>query len=466
MAAAATASTGGTGKNTPDDFSAEQSAIAQARQDRAAQMAGAGLEARQATAALGNRDFIVKQSVPPRRYVYGETRIGGAVFFEDNENPWLLIGVALSDGEIDAVTGAYFGAEAVPLTAGVANSLSRWAGKFKMETTLGTSGQAASAEILAKFPALGANFRQRGVARAVFSLAWGENAQEHSTVWGGDLSPAVSMRGVKVFDTRDGAQSVGTPSTWLFSKCPPLQVAHAITHVWGAPVDTAAVDYPSIAAAANICDTASTTTTATPFTLFTSAGEFKSGGDYGAQITDMLTAFGGSLYMSGGKYIIKADQPEASIFTVTDDDILGVSSYQHEGRRRDTPTSIKARYYDTAGGTEALTVTVENAAAVAAEGLREKVIDLPFTDNALSAQVLAYRALVNARAGRRLSVVLTDVAMFFEPTERITVASASFPVINGEWRVSQFDVQPVGVLVQLVQYDASAYANPNTYVIG
>lgn len=454
-----------TPNNTPDDFSAEQAAIAQARSDRLASMAGAGLEARRASPGVQPRDIPMKQNIPARRYVYGTTRVGGAVFFQDNDNPNLYIGLALSDGEIESVDGAYFGSEEVPLTAGIANSSSRWASRFTLESTVGTSTQTASALLTGAFPSLTSDFRQRGVARAVCKLHWGENAENHGTLWGTSLIPIIAVTGTKIYDPRDSAQSVTSSATWEASRLPPLQIAHAMTHVWGAPLDSSYINYESVASAANVCAASVSDMSAGSFTLFQSSGEFRSGSDYGRQIADMLTAMAGSIYFEDGKYVIKADQPEPSRFVVTDADILTFINYEAETRLRDNATAIKARYYDTTLAADTISVTVEDTAATLTEGLREKVLDVPYTDNSKSAQVLAWRHLKKTRAGRRCTLQLTDIALWLSPTERVTIQSASFPWLDGDYTVEERELDDVGAVVQLREYAADAYANPNTYVV-
>lgn len=416
-----------------------------------------------AAEANAQRNVPITQPIPPRRFVYGQCRTGGAIFFEDNANPYLYVGTALSDGEIKSVDAVYFGEESIPVdSSGAAVSGSRFNGFFVVETTTGTQTQAASALLTAAgFAGVDANFRQRGVARGVCRMHWGTDAQTNSVLWGDGISPSYLVSGVKVYDPRDGTQTLADPSTWKFSSNPALCVAHALTNAWGVALPTSAIDWTTVATAADDCDV----TVAGFGPIFRLAGIFQADSALGTQLADMLTSFRGRITFSGGKYALLADKARASVWTVIDEDILELGEFTNATQGASLFNAMSATYYDSAsGGTRTTTRAFENAAGIAAEGLRETNITLPFTPDAYSAQIIAYRELAALRDGRALSVRLTDAALYLSPGEVITLATTEATFLNGLYEVVQIDAADYGALVSLKGYDPAAYTDPTTYL--
>lgn len=415
----------------------------------------------------GQRQIPVRQATPPRRYVYGKCRVGGAVFFQDNDNPNLYIGTALSDGVIESVDAVYFGDVNIPLDgSGDAVSSSEYTGRFSLEWDDGATDQTASATLLAAFPSLiDSDFRQRGVARAVVTMEWGDDAQQHSVLWGNSVTPSFLVRGVQVYDPREVSHDVADPTTWGYSSNPALCVAHALMHAWGVALSSDDIDWDTVEAAADVCD-ATLTYNGETRKIFELAGVFQAAADIAPQIAEMLSAFGGVIVFNDGKYGIYADESRSSVWTVTDDDIIEFGEYTHAGELRNTWNAIKARYYDSdQGGVQITTPVYEDSTAISAEGLRETSLDFKFTPASHSAQILAYRTLQRSRDGRTLSLTVSDAGLFVRPFELITVSSDAAPFLNGTYEVIQIDLAQVGCVMQLRGYASAAYDAPSGYLV-
>lgn len=415
----------------------------------------------------GARNVPIRQATPPRRFVYGQCRVGGAIFFQDNDNPSLYIATALSDGVIEGVVAVYFGDTLIPVDgSGDAVEGSAYYQKFNLEWDDGADDQTASAVLLAAFPsALTSDFRQRGVARAVVTLDWGDDAQEHSVLWGDSVTPTFLVQGVKVYDPREVSHDVDDPTTWEYSSNPALCVAHALMHAWGVALDPDDIDWDTVADAADVCDTTLTYNRETR-KIFELAGVFQAAADIAPQIAEMLSAFGGVIIFNDGKYGIYADEAKTSVWTITDQDIIEFGEFTHAGELRNTWNAIKARYYDAdQGGVQVTTPVYEDSTAVAAEGLRETSVELKFTPSSHSAQILAYRTLQRSRDGRTLSLTVSDAGLFVRPFETITLSSAAAPFLNGTYEVIQVDLAQVGCIMQLRGYASAAYDTPSGYLV-
>lgn len=410
----------------------------------------------------GSRSIPVAQPIPPRRYVYGQCKVGGALAYFENDNPYLYIMTLLSDGVIEAVDNVYFGETLVPVDgSGDAVDGTLYFDRLKVEYGLGETTQTASTILTAAFPdTLTSDFRQRGVARAVARLHWGADATEHNSVWGDGIQPSYAVRGVKVYDPRDVAQDINDETTWEYSDNPALCVAHALTHAWGVALSWDDIDLDALETAADVCDE-TLTYNGDVLPIFTLAGIFQADTDLGAQISDMLTSFRGRITFQNGKYAIVADEARDSVWTITDDDILEFGEFKHAAAIDEVYGAISAGFYDAAQGGLRETTTVYEEEA----GQRETNIMLAFTARSHSAQIIAYRELLQMRDGRGVVLRLIDAACYLAAGERVTIASTAAPFMNGEYEVLQVDPETPGVRVSLRGYVEDAYVDPTEYLV-
>ena len=402
------------------------------------------------------RGVAVRQTLPPRRYVYGRCRVGGAVLFQgvdENGGSQLLIMSALSDGAIDTVEKYYLGEEEIVVDGSLEGPVdTKYYGMVKFEFSTGGTSQATSALMAAHVPTVGTvNFRQRGVARAVARLKWGSDSTHHNYVYGEGTAPSYLIRGVKVYDPREVGHNVNDPTTWEYSNNPALCVAHAMTNAWQSAIPNTILDWTSVATAANDCDAGG----------FELAGIVQSDAPLAGQLADMLTSFGGAITFEDGLYSIRAEKARSSVWTATDADIKALGEMQFEADAAVYFDAIKGVYYDAAGDGRRLTSPVQ----VLGGGARETSIDLPFVDSSRNAQVLVFRKLTYDRDGGLISITFSDAALSLVPTEVFTISSVAFPFANGNWQVIQIDVADVGCIVAARRYVSGAYVDPATYVL-
>lgn len=429
-------------------------------------------EAPQAAPANQARTITSRQATPLRRFAYGRVKTGGALFFEDNANPYLYQGYALSDGVIGGFVNVYFGDVLIPLvdTYGYGNYFdaaggSIYEGNFVLEFRPGDRPSAYSTLLFAAFAPAVSNetFRQEGVAKAVVQLNWGTDSTEHNLLWGNSIQPLFLIEGMKVYDPRDGGQDADDPDTWEYSNNPALCLAHALTNMWWAAIDPDFIDWDAVGDAADVCD-ATVTYNGEPYARFQLSGIFQAGFDVPTQVADMLSSFGGALYYSDGLYKIRADEDTASVWTIEDADILGIGEFVAEGDTVSTPTAIRAKYFDQQDEGDENISPVYESALVATEGYREKTINVPFCSQNHSAQILAFRHLAYAQDGRAVNLTLRDCAIYLEPFDVVMISSETAPFLNGDYRVMQVDLVDQGVAVTLQGRPSGAYAAESTYL--
>jgi len=428
-----------------------------------------------AAPANGARDVVTQQSVPDRRLAFGPVRVGGFLWFQRNENPYLYVGVGLSDGPIESVEGVFLGEQEIQLSnygfdatrTPVSGDLYR--DVIACEFGAGEPAQSRSDILKAVFPTtVSPTFRQRGVARAVFRLDWGDDATQHNLFWGTGITPIVSIQGVKCYDPREdstvpggsGAHRVDDAATWEYTTNPALCLARFLVSAWDRAVDPDVIDWPAIQAAADVCDAGGAPT-------YTLAGIVQASVPFADQVAQMLSAMGGALTLHDGLIAVHADAARAPVLTLTDDDMAidGEVVFQRDAPKADAPNTIKAIYY-AADGKGSQTPVIVDAAAVSADGeTNEIVLELPFTPDGTSAQILAWRHMQKAREGRLLTIDVSDVGLFLRPFEVITISSVNMPAINGLYVVEETELTEAGAKLYLSGYSQNAYVDPATYLV-
>jgi hypothetical protein len=418
-----------------------------------------------AAPANAQRNLVAKQATPPRRIVYGRCRVAGALIFQDNDNPYLYLMLALSDGEVEGVTAYYIGDENVPIDAGEPVTGSRFEGRLLFSFREGSAAQAADSVITGAFPLLvDSNFRQRGVAVLTARLDWGSDAANHQALWGDSITPSVMLEGAKVVDPRITGTSPDSSTARTFSSNPALCVADILVRAWDMALDYDDINWATVEEAADDCD-ATTTYGAESRPIFEISGVFQSGAELAGQLAAMLSAMGGSVYFADGKYCVRADKARSSVWTITDDDIIEIGEFVHEAEQGDAPNTIKARFQDADDDGVSVFTEPYEAAGASGEPTQEVVLSLPFTARTHSAQIIAYRELIRARDGRALSLQVSDAGLYLEPLDVVTISSTAAPWLNGVFQVIQTDLESPGCRLQLRGYDADAYTDPGGYLV-
>jgi hypothetical protein len=237
-----------------------------------------------------------------------------------------------------------------------------------------------------------------------------------------------------------------------------------MTHCWSSALPTDAIDWDSVAVAADDCDTV-ISYGGDDVAMFSTAGVLRADAPIAPQLSGMLDAFGGAIVLTpDGKYGIRADVARASVFTISDDDILGLEEFPHDTDADARFSAIKARFFDAeADGRQTTTPVLE--ALDDADVTRETAIELPFVPYSHSAQIRAWRHLWAAREGTAFAIRLRDFGLFLDPADVVTIESETFPWLDGEYAVTQVDLANVGCVVALRKVAANAYIAPAEYLI-
>jgi len=327
-----------------------------------------------------NKGYLITQrgSALDHQIIYGKIRVGGALVYEASsgtDNKFLHRVIAFSGHEIESFEGIYFNDELITLSGNDVTSPSRFNGKVKIETRLGTDTQTAVTN-LSPPSEWDSDCKLLGISYIYVRYEYDQDAFA-------DGIPNVTalIKGKKVYDPRT--------STTVWSSNPALCLRDYLTSPYGLAEDTANIDDTVISTAANVCDQMSEKST------FITAGAFVVGNEYkirsgtgftsigaadnnvgtiftatgvgtgsgtaydrrytlnGAFVTsvtpsdilqDLTGAMGGFLWYSQGKWRMKPAYYTSPVINLTDDDLRSTLTISTRHSRRDNFNVVKGTY--------------------------------------------------------------------------------------------------------------------------
>lgn len=208
-----------------------------------------------------------RQAAPPKRIIYGEAFVGGALFFEQCKPPYLYRGFMLSARKINGISKIYIGNNLLTFPAITPNTILTPVGiggqppydsHLQLSIRLGDPNQAIDPLLARDFPGLDPSFRQRGIATLVVRYQLTNDTDLNTSLWGasGNANTFAVVQGVSVFDPRDPTQRRDDETTWKFSRNATLCETDFIRANYGGRVNPDKIDWDKIAASADYDDEA------------------------------------------------------------------------------------------------------------------------------------------------------------------------------------------------------------------
>ncbi|NEX45179.1 hypothetical protein G3572_03105 [Rhodobacter sp. ETT8] len=402
------------------------------------------------------RQFENPQSLPAKRFVYGETRIYGSP-------AWRVGGVGPSQGRLlvgcfvlnsrpsDAVTGVYLDKEAVPLSGDLydfapgggasAAAGSRWAPWARFWVGRGDQ-TSPPADILTLTPGLfSATDAGRGLTVMWVLFDCGPNDQR-SWRWP-RTPPEVEIEGrwSKVWDLRDVAQDPDDPATWQFSDNQALCALDAARMNPIRRYPLAQIDLATFAEAADIADELVPLKAGGTEPRYRVNGALIfNGSELMDQILPLYAAGAAQPVRVGGRLSIAAGAftaPVATLTDITEAEGLGVR-FLKPGR--DLATTVHATFTDPAR--DYRTSDLEDytvPGAVAVDGGLPTVVDLelPLVTSATQAMRLQKIRAKRLRAQRQITCTLPPAWFAVVAGCNVTVDFPEpYAALNGLYRVT------------------------------
>lgn len=163
----------------------------------------------------------LNEAMGPRRFIYGQARVGGTRAFWDARNGEMYQCLLLCSHEIDSIQEYWVGDVKVETDGGTAGGnviTFPMINKIFFERYLGTADQPASLILTTRFPDVwSANHRLRGIAH-VDVVFGGTRKEETQKVFpqGAYTQLRFVVRGKKIFDPSLGSMDPENPATWAW----------------------------------------------------------------------------------------------------------------------------------------------------------------------------------------------------------------------------------------------------------
>jgi hypothetical protein len=414
-----------------------------------------------------SKTVSVRSSNSTRRLVYGETRVGGTIVFIEatDDDEFLHIVVVLAAHEIQSVESVFFGEKELTLSGNSVTAPSEFVGVAEVYPVTVGSVANIPAPLLAT-PSWTTSHVLEGQAYVYCKLKYDNNAYP-------DGLPNISalVRGRKVLDTRT--------STTAFSYNPAMVIRDYLTDtVYGLGASATEIDDTSFNAAANICEESVTLAAGGSEDRYTFNGVLDTGNTPRSNIEQMLSALGGSLYYSNGKWHLKAGAYVTPTVTLDENDIVGSISVGTAVSNRESFNAVKGQFATADTNFQATDYPEVSSSTFETEDGGEKKYlnyNLPFTTSSPTAQRLARQVLFKNRQEISVSAKFKLTAFQFAVGDTLMLTNSRlgwsqkvFEVVG--WQLD-FDKNEVGVQCKLAEtasgvYDwnanESAFANDNT----
>ena len=408
----------------------------------------------------------IQQAVPSQRLIYGKSLVGGPIFFYECKPPYLYIGIVLASHEIDAVEKFYINGKLVAFDGSRAVSTSNFVNGATpyvyASVRLGTDTQAIDPILAADFPELPSTFRQRGHATIVLKCDYGSSADDHEKYWGsGAPQLQFLVRGMKVYDPLDAAQSISDPATWQWSDNASLCIAHYLTYAKGCGRSWDDIDQVALAEAARADNESVTLAAGGVEARYTINGVVDLSSDPFETVQNMLTANLGRLVWREGVYSLRSGVPRSAVWTLSDDSARGDASVRMHRDRAGLINIVRTvfvapeREYQTAEGP-----VLRNATYITADGEEhEMTLTLPFTASHTMAQRIGKAVMERSRLGKQVTRSESIDAIRLSAGDIVNIEFGFLSVLGGTFEVNacKLNHETFEIEIEAEEYDDSIY---------
>jgi hypothetical protein len=426
------------------------------------------------------RDLSFAQSDAPRQIIYGRMRFGGVISFLHitNQKSRLNIVVSVAGHEIEEIEDLYLDGNLISF--GLGNSTSpadpRWSlsgtrpdgstvseynGKvFMAVDRTGADSQTVQTDFNTLFPTYWtSNHRQRGVAHVAMICVW------NAVAFAEDF-PEIEFvgKGKKVYDPRT--------ATTAYSNNAALCIADVLLNSrygYGcslSDIDTS-TNVGGLQWAADICDENVNLAGGGTEKRYTVNGVFDMDMTPDEILDDMLSAMGGHIHWSGGKWRFFPAEYITPSLTLTADDLRGPVSIETVLSRSENFNCIRGEFVSADNKFEVTDFPpIKLTSAITLDNSVEswEDITLPCTTSAATAQRLAVIALRRQREALRVSAPFSLKAFGLIPGDTVMLtldrygwSSKVFEVLESEFYSDERRLDLV-VELQLRETSSSVYS--------
>jgi hypothetical protein len=269
----------------------------------------------------------------PHQIIYGETRIGGAVFYQTlttgtSTNDRLHRLIAFAGHEIESYEAIYLNDDEVTIDEnGDVTAPSQYVGKVRIKQYLGTDDQLADDDLVSEVIEWTNNHRARGIAYLYVRF---EDAGADAFQAGVPLVTA-KTKGKKIFDPRI--------STTAWSNNPALCIYDYLVSEYGLQETAGNINQTLFEDAADACDAI---VLGAP--IYTCNGSFTLDADPEGIIRNLLSSMGGIFWNYAGQWSVLAAEYRAPTLTLDENDLRSELQIATRHSRRDNFNAVRGQY--------------------------------------------------------------------------------------------------------------------------
>ena len=393
-----------------------------------------------------------REPAGPRQLVYGQMRVGGQVVFlshSGNDNKYLHMAIAFASHEIESYEEIWFNDNRIWTLSG--GFVDDWGTYVTIDRKYGTAGQAASTDLVNANVLWTTDHKLSGIAYIAFRMEWNQDKFPQ-----GVPNITTVLKGRKVYDPRT--------STTAYSQNPALCIRdYLLDSKYGLGESASLIDDASVIAAANICDEDVSLDGGGTQDRYQCNGVVNTANQIKGNIEQILSAMGGKLAYSGGKYFIDAAGYVAPTIEFTEADCTTDVQTQTRQSRRSAYNGVKGIFVSEEKEYKVLDYPAQISSAYATEDGDPIYLDmaLPFVTNNTQAQRLAKIALLKSRQQvvitmavnlKGLQVKIGDTVKV--TNERLGYDEKVFEVIDYSLAITEGNL---GVNLTLIETAAAIY---------
>ena len=382
-----------------------------------------------------NRTQMIKQPTVARRMIYGETRVSGVLGFAESteDDKYLHLVILMASHEVNSIGQIYINDTAITLDgSGNCTAPTQYANLIRINKHLGSPTQVADTDLIAESNGKWtADHKLSGIAYVYARLEFDADAFPNGL-------PNISaiVQGKKLYDPRT--------STTVYSTNPALAIRDYLTDtIYGFGASTSEIDDTSFTTAANICEESVTLSGGGTENRYTINGTFESSGSPKQILENLLTAMGGSVIFSNGKFRTKAAKYVAPTVTLDEGDLRGSISLQSRRSRRDNYNAVKGIFTSPDNNYIAADYPAFTSTTFQNEDNGEQIfldLDLPYTTSSPMAQRLAKIALFRNRQQITLSMPCKLKAFQLNVGDTVSINNTRFGFSSKVFEVGEWDV--------------------------
>ncbi len=377
----------------------------------------------------------------PIPLVYGQRKIGGTRILLEatgDNNEYLHIVLALSEGEINAINNVYLN--------NVISTDSRFDNVLDIYKHTGSTTQTADTNLVSAVTDWTADHKLQGTSYIYVKMKYDQDAYS-----GGLPTITADIDGAKVYDART--------STTAYSNNPALCIRDYLTNTrYGRGIETSLIDDTIFNAAANYCDE-SVTIGGVSKNRYTCNGVVDTSQGSMDILKRLLTSCRGFLVFSGGKYKLIIDKPETATFTFDEDNIVGAWSISL-GNKNNQFNRIRANFYNPDRDWQPDIAVIDSTTLRTQDNglLLEKTIDLPFTSDIDRAKMITTVNLNQSRQQISCEFTATIEGLKAEVGDVVFITHSTTGWTAKPFRVMRISLQGNDeVRISVIEYDANAY---------